>query len=194
MQVYDSLSEPGGEHPAGPAAVGHQGARQLHGARQGGVPQPGRLGQGPHRAADDSGRRGVGRAQARRHDRGAHLGQHRRRAGDCRGRARLPVRLRLPRQGGPGQDQRAARVRRRGRGLPGHGGARSSRLLLQRRAPAGGRDTRRLAARPVREPGEPGLALRLAPARRSGSRPTGPSPTSWRGSAPAERSPAPAGT
>ena len=39
--------------------------------------------------------------------------------------ARLPVRVHLPGQGGPGQDQRAARLRRRGRRLPGHGGARS---------------------------------------------------------------------
>ena len=60
----------------------------------------------------------------------------------------------------PGQDQRAARLRRRGGGLPRHGRARSPGLLLQRGAPDGGRDARRLAARPVREPGEPGLALR----------------------------------
>ena len=35
------------------------------------------------------------------------------------------------------------------------------------------RDTGRLEARPVRQPGEPGLALRTRPARRSGRRPTG---------------------
>ena len=43
---------------------------------------------------------------------------------------------------------------------PGHGRARPPGFLLQRRAPDGGRDARRLAARPVREPGKPGLALR----------------------------------
>ena len=54
------------------------------GAREGGVPQPGRLREGPDRDPDDRGRRGVRRAQAGRHDRRAHLGQHRRRARDGR--------------------------------------------------------------------------------------------------------------
>ena len=58
------------------------------GARQGGVPQPRRLGEGPHRHADDRGGRGLGRAPAGRHDRRADLGQHRRRAGDGRPGAR----------------------------------------------------------------------------------------------------------
>jgi len=57
------------------------------------------------------------------------------------GGTRLPVRVRLSRQGGTGQDRRAARVRRRRGGLPRHGRARSSGLLLQRRSPPGRRDS-----------------------------------------------------
>ena len=56
------------------------------------------------------------------------------------------------------------------------------------------RDRGRLEAEPVRQPGQPGLALPAPPARRSGRRPRGRSPTSWPGSAPAARSRAPAGT
>ena len=44
--------------------------------------QPRRLDQGPHRAVDGGGGRGLGRPQARRHDRRAYLGQHRHRPGD----------------------------------------------------------------------------------------------------------------
>ena len=75
------------QHPAGPAAQRHQPPRPRHrtaGAGQGRVLQPGRVGQGPDRGADDRGRRAVRRAQARRHDRRADVGQHRGRAGDRR--------------------------------------------------------------------------------------------------------------
>ena len=58
------------------------------------------------------------------------------------------------------KQQRAAGVRRRGRGLPDRGRARGPALLLQRLRPAGPRDPRRLEARPVRQPGQPALALR----------------------------------
>ena len=44
--------------------------------------EPRRLGQGPHRPADDRGCRACRAAQARRRDRGADQRQHRRRAGD----------------------------------------------------------------------------------------------------------------
>ena len=54
-------------------------AQRLHQER---AREPRRLDQGPHRAVDDRGRRGQRRAQARRHDHRADLGQHRRRPGD----------------------------------------------------------------------------------------------------------------
>ena len=56
------------------------------------------------------------------------------------------------------------------------------------------RDPGRLEAGPVRQPGEPCLALPLHRPGRSGRRPTAGSPTSWRASAPAGRSPAPGAT
>ena len=136
----------------------------------------------------------AGQARAGRRHRRADLGQHRRRAGHRRPGARLPLRVHLPGQGGRGQDRGAARLRRRGRGLPDQRAARPPGLLLQRRPPPGQGDPGRLAARPVLEPGQPGRALPLdrpgdlAADRRAGS------PTSWRASAPAARSPAPAGT
>ena len=89
-----------GRSPPGIAATG---------AGQGRVLQPRRQREGPHRAAHGRGRGGVGRAAARRHDRRADLRQHRRRAGDRRPAQGLPVRVRLPGQGGRGQAQRAAR-------------------------------------------------------------------------------------
>ncbi len=52
--------------------------------RQGRVIQSGRLGQGPPGAGNHPRRRSAWPAQARRHDRGGHLGQHRRGAGDGR--------------------------------------------------------------------------------------------------------------
>ena len=93
-----------------------------------------------------------------RHHRRADLGQHRGRAGDRRGPTRVLVRLRLPGQGGPGQDPGAARVR----------GARSwcapGRSHPTTRTPTTAwrawwwRYSGRLAARPVRQPGEPSFA------------------------------------
>ena len=160
MQVYDSLSELVGNTPllrlrsVTRGMPGPQVLAKVEYFNPGGSVKD-RIALRMVAAAEAS-----GAAAAGRHDRGAHVGQHRSGAGDRRRRTRLPVRLRLPGQGGAGQDQRAARLRRRGGGLSRHGRARPSGLLLQRRAPDGGRDTRRLAARPVREPGEPGLPLR----------------------------------
>ena len=89
--------------------------------REARVPQPGRLGQGPHRARDGRGR-GAGRAAAaRRHDRRADLGQHRRRPRDGSGPARLPLHLRDAGQDEPGEDLDAARLRGRGRHHPDRG-------------------------------------------------------------------------
>ena len=89
-----------------------------------------------------------------RHDRRADERQHRRRPGDRRRPARLPLRVRDDRQGRPGEDLAAAGVRRRGRRLPGGRRPRGSRELLLRRRPAH-RRAGRLSSQPVRQPGEP---------------------------------------
>ena len=133
-------------------------------------------------------------APARRHDRRADQRQHRRRAGPGGPAHGLPVRVRLPRQGQRGQAERAAGVRRRGRGLPDRGRAGGPALVLQRLRPAGPGDPRRVEARPVLATRTTRARTTRRPARSSGSRPTAGSPTSWPASAPAARSPASAGT
>ena len=119
-----------------------------------------------------------GELQARGHDRGAHLGQHRRRAGPGGPAAGLPLHLRVPGQGQRGQAQRAQGVRRRRRRLPDRGGARPPGQLLQHLGPAGARDRGRLEAGPVLQPATTRSPTTSRPARRSGSRPTAGSPTS----------------
>ena len=133
------------------------------------------------------------RAPARRHDRGADLGQHRRRAGDGGAGEGLPVRLRLPRQGQRGQAQRAQGVRRRGGRLPHRGRPRAPRLLLQRLRPARGRARARGSptSTPTRTTRAP---TTRPPVPRSGGRPRARSPTSSPASAPAARSAASAAT
>ena len=106
----------------------------------------------------------------------------------------LPLRLRLPRQGQPGQAERAPRVRRRGRGLPHRGRPRGPALLLLGLRPAGPRDPGRLEARPVLQPEQPALALRDHRARAVGADRRAGSRTSSRASAPAARSAAPGAT
>ena len=129
-------------------------------AREARVPEPRRLEQGPDRARDDRRRRARGEAPARRHDRRADLGQHRRRARDRGGDARLPLHLRDARQDEPGEDLDAARLRRRGRDHAHRGRARLPGELLLGLGPARRGDPGRLQARPVLEPGQPGGALR----------------------------------
>ena len=153
----------------GPVAAGIAAA----GAGQGRVLQPRRDREGPHRAAHGRGRRGVGRAAARRHDRRADLRQHRRRAGDGRPAQGLPVRVRLPGQGQRGQAQRAQGVRRRGRGLPDRGRPGPPRLLLQRLRPAGPRRSTAPGSRTSTPTRTTRSRTTRPPARRSGSRPTG---------------------
>ena len=167
----------------------------LHGAGQGRVLEPGRVGQGPHRAADDRGRRARRPAQAR-----AARSSSRPAATPGSGWRWWPssaatVRLRLPRQGQRGQAERAAGVRRRGRGVPDRGRARgpatrttTCRDRLAREIPGAWKPE------PVLQPDEPAVALRARPARSCGRRPTGGSPTSSRASAPAARSAASGGT
>ena len=77
-----------------------------------------------------------------------------------RAAARLPVRVRLPGQGERGQAERPQGVRRGGRRLPDVGAARAPGLVLLGLRPAGPGDRRRLEARPVLQPGGPGVALR----------------------------------
>ena len=81
--------------------------------------------------------------------------------GPGRPAARLQVRVRAAGQGQRGQAQRPARVRGRGRGLPDRGRAGGSELVLQRVQPAVDRAARRLEARPVLQPGESRLPLRV---------------------------------
>ena len=136
------------------------GPRRTAGAGQARVPQPRRVGEGPHRRPHGRRRRGERRAEARRHHRRADQRQHRHRAGPGRPAARLPVHLHLPRQGRSGEDQRAEGLRRRGRRLPDRRRPGRPALLLLGLRPAGPRDARRLEARPVLQPGQPAVALR----------------------------------
>ena len=167
MQYYESMADLVGNTPLVRLTSV---ARDLaaHRARQDRVPQPGRVGEGPDRRADDRGGRGVRRAAPRRHDRRAHLGQHRRRAGHRGPEARLRLRVRAARQGEPGQDQRAHGVRRPGRGLPDGGRPGGPAVVLLGQRPAGPRDRRRLEARPVLQPEQPARRTTRPPARSSG--------------------------
>ena len=98
--------------------------------------------------------------------------------------------LRDVRQDEHREGRAAARVRRRGRGVPDRGAARGPDVVLLGRRPAHPRDAERVPARPVLQPAQPGgaraldRARDLAPDRRAGS------PTSSPASAPAARSPA----
>ena len=127
---------------------------------------------------------------ARRHDRRADVGQHRRRPRDRRRAARLPLHLRDVRQDERREGRAAARVRRRGGGVPDRGAARAPRLVLLRRRPAHARDAGRVPARPVLQPAPTRPSTSARPAPRSGARPRAGSRTSSPASAPAARSPA----
>ena len=94
-------------------------------------------------------------AEARRDDRRADLGQHRRRARAGGRDQGLQDDLRRPRQGRAGEDRPAARVRSRRRHLPDRSRARFAGELLPRLRPARGGDPRRVQAGPVLEPGNP---------------------------------------
>ncbi len=137
------------------------GRRERPRAREGGVPQPGRVGEGPDRHPDDRGRRGV------------------RRAASPAARSSSPPRATpgsgwrwSPRPSGyhcvfvcpdkvseDKQNVLKAYGARGGR-LPDGRRARAPRLLLQRLGPAGPRDRGRLEAQPVRQREQPALALR----------------------------------
>ena len=166
----------------------------MHAARQGRDGEPGRQREGPRRDRDDRRRRARRAAAARRHDRRADVGQHRRRPRDRRRAARLPLHLRDERQDERREGRAAARVRRRGRRVPDRGAARGPALvLLDRRAPRA-RDAGRVPARPVLQPGQPARARADDRSRDLASRPRAGSRTSSPASAPAARSPASAAT
>ena len=162
MQYAESVVDLVGNTPLVRLTLGDPGpgTRRAPGAGQARVPQPRRVGEGPHRRPHGRRRRGERRAEARRHDRRADQRQHRHRAGPGRPAARLQVHLHLPRQGRPGEDQRAEGLRRRGRRLPDRRRPVRPALVLLGVRPAGPRDARRLEARPVLQPGQPAVALR----------------------------------
>ena len=83
--------------------------------RQGREPEPGRVGEGPHRPLDHRGRRAAGRAEAGRRDRRGHERQHRHRPRDRRRDQGLPLHLHDPRQDVEREDPAPPRLRGRGR-------------------------------------------------------------------------------
>ena len=122
-----------------------------------------------------------GELAARRDDRRADHRQHRRRAGAGGPAARLPLRVRLPGQGQPGQAGRAAAYGARGRRLPDGGGAGPPGLLLLGLRPAGPGDRRARGSR-TSTPTRTGRSRTTSrPGRRSGPTPTGWSRTSSSG-------------
>ncbi len=149
----------GGPHAARPAPE-HRARGLGNGGREARVPQPGRLDQGPDRDHDGRGGRARGEAEARRDDRGADLRQHRDGARNRRGAQGLPLHLHDARQDEPREDRAPEGLRRRGDHLPLRGRARVAGELLLRVGPARRGDSRRVQARPVPEPAQPGRALR----------------------------------
>src|SRR6266567_935913 len=108
----------GRQHPPDQAAPG-LGRDRVHDPRQGRVPEPRRLGQGPCRALHHQGCRGARAPSAGRGHRRGHRRQYRDRP--CAGRqcARLPHRHRHARDAEPGKEGHAAVVRRRSAARPG---------------------------------------------------------------------------
>ena len=193
MKYAEHIVDLVGNTPLVKLNVGDRGHRG-HGAGQGRVLQPRRVGEGPHRAAmieaaEESGELKPGGTivEPTRGNTGVGLAIVAQR-GATSASSSAPTRCQ------PGQDQRAPGVRRRGRGLPDRRRARAPGLLLLRLRPAGPRDPRRLEARPVLQPERPAVALRDDRPGDLGARPTAGSPTSSPASAPAAPSPAPAAT
>ena len=135
-------------------------------SRQGRVPQPRRLGQGPRGAGHHRGRREAGQAPARRRHRRGHGGQHRHRPRAGRQRARLSLGHRDARDAEPGEEGHAAAVRRRP--APGAGRAlrqsRQLRALLRRaRRGAGARPSRTARSGPTSSTTSPTATATTAP-------------------------------
>ena len=112
--VKDSILDTIGAHAAGPA-LAHRRRAAPAGRRQARGLQPGRLDQGSDRRRADRGRRARRAAAPRGHDRRAHLGQHRHRAGHRRAAQGLPRDRGHAGQDVAREDRPAARLRGRGR-------------------------------------------------------------------------------
>ena len=172
------------------AAQPHRRRAQVPARREAGAVQPGRIDQGPRRAAADRGGRARRQPAAGRHDHRADVGQHRHRPGDRRAAEGLSRDRGHAGQDVAREDRPAARVRGRGGHRADRRRARVAAVLLPRRRPPHRGDPGRVPAQPVPQPREPADALRddragaVAPDRRASS------PTSSRASAPAGRSPA----
>ena len=186
----------GGRHPARPGRQHPARAPRTRRRRLGAISsprsscQPGRQREGPPRDRDDR-RRRARRAAASR----AAPSSSRRRATPASAsrsspRTRVPLHLRDDRQDERREGRAAAGVRRRGRRVPHGGAARGPDVVLLGGRAADARDARRVPARPVLEPAQPGRARAhdrardLAPDRRAASRTSSPA------SAPAAPSPA----
>ena len=138
-----------------------------------GAVQPGRLDQGPRRAAPDRGGRARRQPAPGRHDRRADVGQHRHRPRDRRAAEGLPRDRGDARQDVAREDRPAARLRRRGRDRADRRRARVAAVLLPRRRPPDRGDPGRVPAQPVPQPRQPADALRHDRARSCGARPAG---------------------
>ena len=184
---------PGRQHPVGPAEQGHRGAPPSD-PGQARAAQPGRERQGPYRPVDARGRGAERTAPAGWHRRRAHLGQHRPRTGDGGGDQGLQDDLRHARQDVVGEDQPAARVRRRGGHLPHQRRTGVGAVVLLGGGPDHPRGARGISAEPVLQSAKPGGALPTPPDRRSGGKPTAASRRSSPASAPGARSAASAST
>ena len=175
------------QHPtrqAQPRDRRHQGHRR----GEGGIPEPGRLLQGPHRRTHHRRGRTQRRTEARRCDRGTDLRQHRRGPRPRGAAARLSHHFHPAGQGVRSQACGIARLwRRSGRDPHRRRSGRSSLLLPGRRTPRQD-DSRCLPSQPVRQSERSGKPL---PDRKSGRPRTIRSRISWRASAPAAPSPAP---
>ena len=159
-------------------------------AREARDAQPGRLGQGPDRAADDRGRRARRPAQAGRHHHRADVGQHRPRPGDRGGAQGLPLHLRDGRQA-VGREAGSSCARTAPRSCCARPTSRPSRPRATTRSRRGSPATSRARSSPTStgtRRTRPPTSGR--PARSCGTRPTAGSPTSSRASGPAARSPA----
>ena len=195
MRYAEHVADLVGNTPLVRLGRGHRGHRG-HRAGQGRVLQPRRHREGPDRAADDRGRRGVRRAAARRHDRRADLAAtpasgwpwspSARATGACSSARTRSARTSATCCGPTAPRSWSARPRSR----------RSTRTPTTTVSD-------RLVARDRRAPGSP----TSTPTRRTreshyethrpgalGARPRAGSPTSWPASAPAARSPAPGAT
>ena len=163
--------------------AGHARRRAL---RQGGVPEPRRLGQGPRGGVDPARGRAHRPAARRRHDSRRDLRQHRHRLRDDLRGVRLPAQAVHAGQRHAGADAHAEGLRRRAGADRSHG---RHRRRHSRGAAAVRRRIRSATSTPTSTTTTPtGARTTRPPGRRSSSRPRAGSRTSSPASAPAARS------